>query len=134
MVHLSVTHKKFKTSKRLRDLNSLLTSKKAIKKQVLSKIFAFNVFQQRLLIFYVDAKVHRLFFYHFVWLFSLSLLLCIDFKFAGLHHTKDFNYISINHIHATYEQLFPLIHSHSSSLYINTILLEKMYQTIIFCC
>lgn len=77
MVHLSVTHKKFKTSKRLRDLNSLLTSKKAIKKQVLSKIFAFNVFQQRLLIFYVDAKVHRLFFYHFVWLFSLSLSCCV---------------------------------------------------------
>lgn len=131
MVHLSVTHKKFKTSKRLRDLNSLLTSKKAIKKQVLSKIFAFNVFQQRLLIFYVDAKVHRLFFIILCGS-SLSLLLYIDFKFAGLHHTKDFNYISINHIHATYEQLFPLIHS--SSLYINTILLEKMYQTIIFCC
>lgn len=76
MVHLSVTHKKFKTSKRLRDLNSLLTSKKAIKKQVLSKIFAFNVFQQRLLIFYVDAKVHRLFFIILCGS-SLSLSCCV---------------------------------------------------------
>ena len=58
MDHLSVTHKKFKTLKRLRDLSSLLTSKKAIKKQVISKIFAFNLFQQRLLKFCGDAKVH----------------------------------------------------------------------------
>lgn len=87
------------------------------------KIFASNEFQQRLLAFFMWMQkcIDSFRFYHFFWVWHLSLCPCIDFKFAGLHHTPRIsNYISINHIHATWTTFS----AHSRSLY----QYKKLYQ------